>query len=60
MDHAGLVGDVDGAGERLDEAGGLARGHGLLGQPLGEAAPFGEFEREIRPTFDALRSHGWR
>ena len=47
MDDPGLVGGVDGAGEGLDQRGGLARGHGLLGQPLGEAAAFGEFEREI-------------
>ena len=49
VDDPGLVGGVDGAGEGLDQRGGLARGHGLLGQPLGEAAAFGEFEREIRP-----------
>ena len=48
MDDPGLVGGVHGAGEGLDQRGGLARGHGLLGQPLGKAAAFGEFEREIR------------
>ena len=39
----------DGAGQRLDQLGGLAAGHGPLGQPLGQAAPLGELEREIRP-----------
>ncbi len=47
MDDPGLVGDVDGPGQRSDQLTGLSGWHRPLGQFVGETAPIDEFERKI-------------
>ena len=51
VDDTRLVGHVNGAGQNLDQAGGVAGAIGFSASALGEAAATDELEEEVRPFF---------